>query len=127
MINEEELEVKDFDVYLNKINTSINYLEKIIKSEASISNHDIDGLKNFIKDIALKITKEYMIKEKAHQNTSTVKEKYKELKKQIEKYDVLLSFYIKKHPEQNIESFRQTMKRFNTGKVSVRTFKYFNY
>ena len=28
MINEEELEVKDFDVYLNKINTSINYLEK---------------------------------------------------------------------------------------------------
>ena len=56
-----------------------------------------------------------------------VKEKYKELKKRIEKYDILLTFYIKNHPEQNIESFRQTMKRFNTGKVSVRTFKYFNY
>jgi len=118
---EEELRKEDFNEYINKIDFAINNIKTILKNGNKIAKHDIFKIQEYIKEVSNKITKEFYEKEKTHQNTSSVKEKYNELKEKIELYDKLLTIYISKHPDEKIETFRQTMRRFNTGKVSVKT------
>ena len=118
---EEELRKEDFNEHINKIDFAINNIKTILKNGDKIAKHDIVKIQEYIKEVSNKITKEFYEKEKAHQNTSSVKEKYNELKEKIELYDKLLTIYISKHQDEKIETFRQTMRRFNTGKVSVKT------
>ena len=48
-----------------------------------------------LEEIRKKISEEYAIKEKAHQNTSDIKEKYSFLIKTIYEYNILLNEYNK--------------------------------
>lgn len=126
MINEEELIARDFDNNIKEFENSIIVLNKSLKTNCELKTHNIEKIMSSIKYIANSLFKEYWEKEKAHQNTSSVKEKYFKLMNLIKEYDTLLLKYKEKFPNSNIESFRQTMRRFNTGKVSVKT-EIFNY
>jgi len=55
--------------------------------------HNDNNLTLALNNISKEITKEYFIKEKAHQNTSIVKQKYEELLKEITKYNRILNLY----------------------------------
>jgi len=126
ILSEEELIVKDFEDSINEFKKSLTILNKCIETKTELKFHNINNIMKLIKYIALNLFKEYWQKEKAHQNTSGVKSKYNELISLIQEYDKTIFLYKEKFPNSKIESFRQTMKRFNTGKVSVKT-EIFNY
>ena len=94
MINEEEFTKNDIEEKIELFQNGINVLKQSIKNKKEINHNEVLMWKA-LEDIRKKISEEYAIKEKTHQNTSEVKEKYSFLMKIIHEYNILLNEYNK--------------------------------
>ena len=91
-INEERADSESIDKYISMFNEGIEVINAALKNGKSIEHND-NNLTLALDNISKEITKEYFVKEKAHQNTSIVKQKYEELLKEITKYNRILNLY----------------------------------
>jgi len=94
MINEEEFTKNDIEEKIELFQNGINVLKQSIKNKKEINHNEVLMWKA-LEDIRKRISEEYAIKEKTHQNTSEVKEKYSFLMKTIYEYNILLNEYNK--------------------------------
>lgn len=92
VLNEERADSESIDKYISMFNKGIEVINTALKNGKSIEHND-NNLTLALDNISKEITKEYFIKEKAHQNTSIVKQKYEELLKEITKYNRILNLY----------------------------------
>ena len=94
MINEEEFTKFDIEEKIKLFQNGIEILKQSIKTKKEIK-HNEKLMWKALEEIRKKISEEYAIKEKAHQNTSDIKEKYSFLIKTIYEYNILLNEYNK--------------------------------
>ena len=117
----EEINEKDFDKAIEVFEKNSLVLKNDLINGIDIKHND-NSLINYFTLMSNNLIKEYNAKEKAHQNTSSIKNKYKELVATIDKYNKLLYVYKKKRgiDGKSIgDCFRQIGK--NTEKSSIRT------
>lgn len=118
---EEEVSEKDFDKAIEVFEKNSLVLKNALLNGTDIKHND-NSLINYFTSMANNLIKEYNAKEKAHQNTSLIKNKYKELVIAIDRYNKLLYIYKKKRGVDGKsigDCFRQIGK--NTEKNSIRT------
>ena len=117
----EEINEKDFDKAIEVFEKNSLVLKNALINGTDIKHND-GSLINYFTLTSNNLIKEYNAKEKVHQNTSSIKNKYKELVAAIDKYNKLLYVYKKKRgiDGKSIgDCFRQIGK--NTEKSSIRT------
>ena len=117
----EETNEKDFDKAIEVFEKNSLVLKNALINGTDIKHND-GSLINYFTLMSNNLIKEYNAKEKVHQNTSSIKNKYKELVAAIDKYNKLLYVYKKKRgiDGKSIgDCFRQIGK--NTEKSSIRT------
>ena len=118
---EEEISEKDFDKAIEVFEKNSLVLKNALINGIDIKHND-SSLINYFTLMSNNLIKEYNAKEKANQNTSSIKNKYKELIAAIDKYNKLLYVYKKKRGVDGKsigDCFRQIGK--NTEKSSIRT------
>lgn len=118
---EEEVNEKVFDKAIEVFEKNSLVLKNALLNGTDIKHND-NSLINYFTSMANNLIKEYNAKEKAHQSTYLIKNKYKELVIAIDRYNKLLYIYKKKRGVDGKsigDCFRQIGK--NTEKSSIRT------
>lgn len=92
---EEEVSEKDFDKAIEVFEKNSLILKNALLNGTDIKHND-NSLINYFTSMVNNLIKEYNAKEKAHQNTSLIKNKYKELVIAIDRYNKLLYIYKKR-------------------------------
>lgn len=125
-LNEENEEIinykpEDYDKYINYFVEAKENLEKIIAKGGNVIHYNNKILIHF-KELKEGLIKSYTLKEKAHQNTSFIKVKYKSLVKAIFDYNNVLNNY-KKANNLSIETVGDAFRTLgqNTVKSSIFT------
>jgi len=114
---------EDYDYFINKFVDGKEKLEGFINKNEPFNHLNNNMILTFEK-LKTTLLKSYYIKEKAHQNTSLIKEKHNQLTKAITDYNqVLNSYKIKTGKDiQTIGNmFNQFYKKDTKGKGSVNT------
>lgn len=91
-ITEERADSESIDKYISMFNKGIEIINSALKNGKNIEHND-NNLTLALDNISKEITREYFVKEKAHRNTSIIKQKYEELLKEITKYNRILNLY----------------------------------
>jgi hypothetical protein len=117
----EEVNEKDFDKAIEVFEKNSLVLKNALMNGTDVKHND-SSLINYFTSMSNNLIKEYNAKEKTHQNTSLIKNKYKELVAAIDKYNKLLYIY-KKRRGVDGKSIGDCFRRIgkNTEKSSIRT------